>query len=356
MHQVLAMIRFLPSFWDTYAHLLAVTDLSSFSQFAAVDCILPSSWAVGQAAGQEHTSAGSFAYARLLLAAFGVPVLLLLAYLLLWVIKWLLHKARQGHQATVLPDSPSCSTSSSAARPGSFPWLGLGLKSYISSSSASASKPAGQGSFAKPPAVSVGSASGMQPSSPSRAHQLDAPSPEASPRSAASSPRSFAGSSALGMQLGHPAGSQQPLPPLHTYLSRRMAVTAVVLGYVCYSLFTSSMLQALACHPIQDVTGSSAIVQEYQQMHDAWLHQRGKELQQIPLKAAGLSNLNPVSVDEHATTVKAGQRYWKQDYAVPVSLPPQGCLSCGSVCTHACWMQFWSRVSCWSNQPHVCCR
>jgi len=92
--QILAMVRFLPSLWDTAAP-LAFADLSGFGQFAAFDCLLPG-------------PVDKLAYTRICLTAFGVPALLFATFLLGWIARWGLRRAAAAlHQRTVGTNSSS---------------------------------------------------------------------------------------------------------------------------------------------------------------------------------------------------------------------------------------------------------
>lgn len=82
---------------------------------------------------------------------------------------------------------------------------------------------------------------------------------------------------------------------LSSYLAVRLSVTAVVLGYSCYSLFTASMLQTLACHPIREVAvsdtssaqeyGFRQLIGDFGRLHLTWLQQRYAGLEGSPVSA-----------------------------------------------------------------------
>lgn len=90
------------------------------------------------------------------------------------------------------------------------------------------------------------------------------------------------------------AGANQPPPALHKYLLVRLLITAGILAYSCYPLFTSNMMQLLACQPILGLHGGAGdvsctvagaqgareakanLLQTCGTMHYQWLQQRFK--------------------------------------------------------------------------------
>jgi hypothetical protein len=88
------------------------------------------------------------------------------------------------------------------------------------------------------------------------------------------------------------AGANQPPPQLRKYLSMRLLVTIGILAYSCYPLFTSNMMQLLACQPLLGLHGGAGdigctvagapgtceakanLLQTYGTMHHQWLQQR----------------------------------------------------------------------------------
>jgi hypothetical protein len=280
--QVLAMVRFLPSLWDT-AWPLAYADLSGFSQFAAFDCILPG-------------PIDKLAYTRILLTAFGVPALLFSTFLLAWIVRWGLGRAgavlqqRADSQAqlsqaatTTASLAPAAGTTASqGAAAGSIPAGGTSNVSATGFKSVS-------------PSARNDSGMSCDTRSDASAHGSTASKSRAGGewlRSAASSVVQAVPSAAITRLQRF--GARQPPVALSTYLSVRLIITAVVLGYSCYSLFTSSMLQTLACHPIREVADSSSateygfrqLIGEFGRLHHGWLHERYAGLERLPAAAA----------------------------------------------------------------------
>lgn len=280
--QVLAMVRFLPSLWNT-AWPLAYADLSGFSQFAAFDCILPG-------------PINKLAYTRILLTAFGVPALLFSTFLLAWIVRWGL--GRVGALLQQRADSQA-QLQAAAATTASLPPAAGTTSSQVA---AVGSNPAGGRSN-----VSV---TGFKPVVPSARNDsgmsLDTRSDASAHGSTASKSRAggewlrYAASSVVqavplaAITRLQRFGSRQSPVALSTYLSVRLIITAVVLGYSCYSLFTSSMLQTLACHPIREVADASTaneygfrqLISEFGRLHHVWLHERYAGLKRLSADAA----------------------------------------------------------------------
>jgi hypothetical protein len=279
--QILAMVRFLPSLTGT-AEPLAFADLSSFSKFAAFDCVLP---------GPPN----KLAYTRILLTAFGVPVLGFVAFLLAWVVRWGLHQ-----WGALLHQRASSCTPAGAPSTLSLPSRAVGNDASISMSDVAASasqqtpkarsatvlplhRSDTQYSQASEAAASVTAGSTVSNRSKGSVQWLHFATTSAATVSSAVQSVPSAALSRL-----QRFGAKRPPVSLRQYLSVRLTITAVVLGYSCYSLFTSSMLQTLACHPIREVadTGQSAaaeygardMIREFGALHHNWLQERSAGL------------------------------------------------------------------------------
>lgn len=315
--QILAMVRFLPVLRDmSGGRALTFADLSSFTQFFAFDCVLPASPA-------------NLATTRVLLSAFGVPTLLFLGFLILWMALWVLHRGGSAlhRRLTDVEHSSSATASSSSyfsdlpqiVKPSSQPQCVSGSECMppdaAGSPAADADAAAAAGAGAEA-GNSNNSSSGPNMNSSrvisshssnssstfctfpaSAAAEDDAAATARSPFSlaaAAGKNRSGTGSnhksrrggssvSMSSMSIGgsgsgsksnrrgggsslalpswtlpaaassfisnstvsslEKVGAARPPVTLREYLPVRLIITAGILGYACFSLFTSSMLQ-----------------------------------------------------------------------------------------------------------------
>jgi len=258
------MVRFLPVIWQADSmHPLAYTDLSSFSQFAAFDCILP---------GPPE----ALAYTRILGTAL-VPAFLFLAFLAAWSIAWALqragaklHRYRESNSVTAVTSgsSPSAvstnrASTSTAVRsePTSASWSALNLRSWLEDR---------------------GSAPDL------RSPASTCPSESMTSRFSSTSWLASTLAQQVPVSVLQKVGAMQQPVSLWRYLSLRLIITLVVLGYSCYSLFTSSMLQTLACQPITQVAalrepslgradagyGFGSLLLEYGTLHYDWVTKR----------------------------------------------------------------------------------
>lgn len=278
--QILAMVRFLPSLWDTAAP-LAFADLSGFGQFAAFDCLLPG-------------PVDKLAYTRICLTAFGVPALLFATFLLGWIVRWGLRRAAAAlhHRALGTNSYSAGSNAPSSTFPGgsstSVPATGVsGLQQFSGSRTAQGlpSVSDQSGSSAAPWEV----ANGTSQTCSNASHGNIKKTSSSWLQSAASSVVQAVPPAALARLQRF--GAQRQVS-LRKYLSVRLTITAVVLGYSCYSLFTSNMLQTLACHPIREVAASGRstaagyglydMIGEFGALHHDWLQERFLGLQAMP--------------------------------------------------------------------------
>lgn len=278
--QILAMVRFLPSLWDTAAP-LQFADLSSFFQFAAFDCILPG-------------PPDKLAYTRILLTAFGVPALLFVVFLLAWIARWSLHRLGAVLHQRAISHSVVGKQHSAQGMPAS------GASSAVSGSAAVQPPPraAAEVGPGAPASVRMGdvyrnvsSASGSGtptvPASSSNSSSLPRSRSSWLPSAASSVIASVPSAALARLQT---FGAQRPPVSLRRYLSVRLTITAVVLGYSCYSMFTSQMLQTLACHPIREVAGANDaaagygygnLIKDFGDLHSRWLWERWQGLQAV---------------------------------------------------------------------------
>jgi hypothetical protein len=276
--QILAMVRFLPSLSGT-AEPLAFADLSSFFKFAAFDCVLPG-------------PPDKLAYTRILLTAFGVPALGFVAFLLAWVVRWGLH------QLGALLHQRATSSSTAAGDPSthSLPSSGMGNDASVRASgaggSASQQTPKARSGPVLPlrrsdteySQASEAAASVMAGSTVSNRSQGTVQWLRFASTSAASVSSVVQSVPSAALSRLQRFGAKRPPVALRQYLSVRLTITAVVLGYSCYSLFTSSMLQTLACHPIREVAdisksaaaeyGFRDMIREFGALHHTWLQER----------------------------------------------------------------------------------
>lgn len=261
------MVRFLPVIWQADSmHPLAYADLSSFWQFAAFDCILP---------GPPE----ALAYTRILGTAL-VPAFLFLAFLAAWSIAWTLQRA--GAKLHRYLESNSVTAVTSGSPP-----------SAVSNTASTSTAVRSEQSSAFLSALKLPSwleDSGSAPDLRSPASTC----PSESMTSRVSSSTSWLASTAVQLAQQVPVsvlqkvGALQQPVSLRRYLSLRLVITLVVLGYSCYSLFTSSMLQTLACQPITQVAvlrepsvgradagyGFGSLLLEYGTLHYDWLSRR----------------------------------------------------------------------------------